>query len=250
MNEGRTHEPLEHKIQDGRCVMLYDPSLVGNFDPRWFDPEYLRHVGALRGQARGRGNTYFFDVSGTAYALRHYRRGGLAAAVMQDRYLNLGEARSRPFREFRVTQRLQRLGLPVAPVVAARYAPSGLLSRGDLITRRLSGVSTLAETLGRSPDAVDWAGLGGTLARFHRVGLHHADLNAHNLLLDERGQWFLIDFDRASFRERGLWQDANLVRLRRSILKVCDSLSRNFEESRWMAMLEGYRGSASRSEST
>lgn len=249
MNEGRTHEPLEHKIQDGRCRMLYDPSLVGNFDPRWFDPEYLRQVDMLRGEARGRGNTYFFDVTGASYALRHYRRGGLAAAVMQDRYLDLGEARSRPFREFRVTQRLQRLGLPVAPVVAARYAPSGLLSRGDLITQRLPGVSTLAETLERSPDAIDWLRVGETLARFHCVGLHHADLNAHNLLLNGQGQWFLIDFDRASFREPGLWRDANLVRLRRSILKVCDSLNRDFEESCWMSMLEGYRGGTPCSES-
>jgi 3-deoxy-D-manno-octulosonic acid kinase len=91
--------------------------------------------------------------------------------------------------------------------------------------------------------------VGETLARFHCVGLHHADLNAHNLLLNGQGQWFLIDFDRASFREPGLWRDANLVRLRRSILKVCDSLNRDFEESCWMSMLEGYRGGALCSES-
>lgn len=246
MNEGRAHEPLEGRIQVGRCVMLYDPSLVGNFDPRWFEPDYWRQTGALRGEAPGRGSTLFFEAEDAAYALRHYRRGGLVAAMLGDRYLNGGESNSRPFREFRVTQRLQRLGLPVAPVVAALHESLGLWCRGDLITRRLVGVTTLAERLAQSPGSIDWSGVGATVARFHRVGLHHADLNAHNLLVDEAGQWSLIDFDRASFREPGLWRDANLVRLRRSILKVLDSLNVRLDEGLWTALLQGYREGASR----
>ena len=245
MNEGRTHEPLEHMIQDGRGRMLYDPSLVGNFDPRWFEPEHWSRTGALRGEAPGRGSTLFFEAEGAAYALRHYRRGGLVASVLGDRYLNSGESRSRPFREFRVTQRLQRLGLPVAPVVAAKYEPSALWCRGDLITRRLDGVRTLAECLTRSSASIDWSGVGHTVARFHRVGLHHADLNTHNLLVDDAGRWSLIDFDRASFRDPGLWCDANLVRLRRSILKVLDSLNLRLDEGQWTALLQGYREGAS-----
>jgi 3-deoxy-D-manno-octulosonic acid kinase len=250
MNEGRAHEPLEGRILVGRCVMLYDPSLVGNFDPRWFEPEHWRQTGALRGEASGRGSTLFFEAEGGAYALRHYRRGGLVAAVLDDRYLQVGESRSRPFREFRVTQRLQRLGLPVAPVVAALHESLGLWCRGDLITRRLIGVSTLAECLARSPGSIDWFGVGATIARFHRVGLHHADLNAHNLLVDGAGRWSLIDFDRASFRDPGLWCDANLVRLRRSILKVLDSLNARLDEELWTTVLQGYREGASRSGSS
>jgi 3-deoxy-D-manno-octulosonic acid kinase len=246
MNEGRAHEPLEDRIQVGRCVMLYDPSLVGNFDPRWFEPEHWSRTGALRGEAPGRGSTLFFEAEGAGYALRHYRRGGLVAAVLGDRYLNVGESRSRPFREFRVIQRLQRLGLPVAPVVAALHEPRTLWCRGDLITRRLVGVSTLAERLTRAPDSIDWSGVGATIARFHRVGLHHADLNAHNLLVDDAGQWSLIDFDRASFRDPGLWCDANLVRLRRSILKILDSLNARLDEALWATLLQSYREGRSR----
>jgi 3-deoxy-D-manno-octulosonic acid kinase len=246
MNEGRAHEPLENRIQAGRRVMLYDPSLVGNFDPSWFEPGHWSRIDALRGEAPGRGSTVFFESEGAAYALRHYRRGGLVAAMLGDRYLDAGESRSRPFREFRVTQRLQRLGLPVAPVVAALHDPQGLWCRGDLITRRLVGVSTLADRLVRSPGSIDWSGVGATVARFHRVGLHHADLNAHNLLVDDAGHWSLIDFDRASFREAGLWCDANLVRLRRSILKILDSLNASLDEAMWAALLQGYRETSSR----
>ncbi|MBM4191545.1 MAG: 3-deoxy-D-manno-octulosonic acid kinase [Gammaproteobacteria bacterium] len=241
MTDIRKHEPREDRIQVGRSVILYDPSLVSNFDERWFDPAHWSRIGALRGEAPGRGSTVFFAAEGAAFALRHYRRGGLVTAVMHDRYLNAGEARSRPFREFRVIQQLQHLGLPVAPVAAALFAPMGLFCRGDLITRRLMGVRTLAERLSQGFESIDWLAVGTTVARFHGVGLRHADLNAHNLLVDDQGQWFLIDFDRASFCDSGLWCDVNLVRLRRSILKVCDSLSRPFDEYRWISLLEGYR---------
>lgn len=245
MNDDRAHEPLEDRIQVGRCVMLYDPSLAGNFDARWFDPAHWRAAAALRGEAPGRGSTLFFETGGHAYALRHYRRGGLVAAVMGDRYLDLGERRSRPFQEFRITQQLQRLGLPVAPVVAAHHESSGLTCRGDLITRRLEGVRTLAECLQTRTDSsateIDWAGVGALVARFHGVGLDHADLNAHNLLVDRAGRWSLIDFDRAQFRKPGLWRDANLVRLRRSILKICDGLGVTFDERVWHTLLEHYR---------
>jgi hypothetical protein len=52
----------------------------------------------------------------------------------------------------------------------------------------------------------------------------------------------MIDFDRGRLRERGLWCDANLVRLRRSILKVSDTLPRGgFAEQDWSRLLLGYR---------
>ena len=81
--------------------------------------------------------------------------------------------------------------------------------------------------------------IGATIARFHAVGLHHADLNAHNLLRDASGTWYLIDFDRARFRNPGLWCDDSLVRLRRSLLKVCDATGVIFDETWWHALLQG-----------
>jgi len=251
MTTDPAHDPQERRLENERQVMLYDPSLAGNFDARWFDGDHWRVAAALRGSAPGRGSTVFFAADGREYALRHYRRGGLAARVSADRYLDTGEHRSRPIAEFRITQQLQRLGLPVAAVVAARYQPQGLTYRGDLITLRLHDVQTLAALLraaarGEPMPALDWARVGGTIARFHGAGLDHADLNAHNLLRDAQGGWHLIDFDRARFRRPGLWCDANLVRLRRSLLKVCDSADcdsprREFDERAWSQLLAGYR---------
>ena len=243
MIEDPARDTQEGRLESGRAVMLYDPSLAGNFDASWFDPEYWRHRDALRGVATGRGNTYFFESGLHQYALRHYRRGGLIARLATDRYLDVGADRSRPVREFRLTRRLRQLGLPVAAAVAARYAPAGLAYRGDLVTLRLADVQTLAVRLAIDASSLhdDWRRVGRVIARFHDAGVDHADLNAHNLLVDAHGEWYLIDFDRARFRAPGLWCDANLVRLRRSLLKVCDAARIDFDEGSWHELLAGYR---------
>ena len=68
-----------------------------------------------------------------------------------------------------------------------------------------------------------WAAIGRCIRRFHDYGLCHADLNAHNILLRGDREVFLIDFDRCARRQPGMWRDANLARLRRSLDKLEDA---------------------------
>lgn len=236
------------RIESDDGVMLYDPSCAGNFTVDWFDPQHWSERGMLSGQARGRGRTVFFDSDGISYALRHYRRGGVFASLLGDRYPYLGVSASRPWRELQLMHALHAEGLPVPRPLAARIVRSGAYYRGDLITLRLRDTHTLAERLaaaggaGTNLDAAVFAAIGATVARFHRAGVDHADLNAHNVLFDAQGAVYLLDFDRGRRRQPGLWQDANLVRLRRSILKVCDGLPPGlFDEERWAALLFAYR---------
>lgn len=236
------------RIESDDGVMLYDPSCVGNFTADWFDPQHWGTRGMLSGQARGRGRTVFFDSDGVSYALRHYRRGGMFASLLGDRYPYVGVSASRPWRELQLMYALHAEGLPVPRPVAARVVRSGALYRGDLITLRLRDTHTLAERLaaacsaGSTLDTSVFAAIGTTIARFHLAGVDHADLNAHNVLFDVQGAVYLLDFDRGRRRQPGLWQDANLVRLRRSILKVCDGLSPAlFDDERWAALLLAYR---------
>ena len=85
-----------------------------------------------------------------------------------------------------------------------------------------------------------WAAIGRCLRRFHDFGICHADLNAHNVLLRGRSDVFLIDFDRGRQRRPGLWRDANLVRLRRSIEKVGDARGQSLDEAAWHCLLAAY----------
>ena len=251
MSEGQSPEPPWVRIESGDAVMLYDPSCGSNLSHvatlQWFDPAYWQSRSAIAGSAAGRGSTLFIETDGIDWALRHYHRGGLLAPWLGDRYFDRGEATSRPIEEFHLTRRLRYLGLPVPTVVAARYVRSGRFYRGDLITERIADARTLAMRIA-ALDLYDedWRLIGQLVARFHRAGLDHADLNAHNILQGADGRWWMIDFDRGRLRERGLWCDANLVRLRRSILKVGDSLpQRQFDERDWSHLLAGYRDTLS-----
>lgn len=243
MSDWRVIGPGIRREESGADVMLYEPLAADNFSALWFEPTWWAARGAIRGGAHGRGNTWFVDEGGRSFALRHYRRGGLMARLSEDRFIYTGELASRPLREFLLNVHLHALDLPVPAPIGARLRREGRLYRGDLITTLIPGARTLAEHLSLGPVPVnDWLEIGRTVARFHLQGVFHADLNAHNLLLDGSRRVWLIDFDRGDLREPGLWCDANLARLRRSILKVCDALPPGrFNETLWTALLAGYR---------
>jgi 3-deoxy-D-manno-octulosonic acid kinase len=222
--------------------MLYDASRTGNLSNDWFEPRYWQARGELDGSARGRGAAHFIRHEGKRYVLRHYRRGGVLARLFGDRYRWAGEERTRPFAEWRLTYSLHHAGLPVPAPIAARYRRTGSTYTGDLITERLATVGSLAECLHTGAlSVVTWISVGRCIRRFHDLGVCHADLNAHNVLLSEDGV-YLIDFDRCQLRKPGLWRDANLVRLRRSLEKVTWALPpERFSESDWYGLLDGYR---------
>jgi 3-deoxy-D-manno-octulosonic acid kinase len=242
MNDATEADDLR-RLEVGAAVILYDASWAGNLLPAWFDHGYWEQRAAVRGRAGGRGTTWFVAAGDRQLALRHYRRGGLIAKLSADRYLWPGEVRTRPVREFTVHRELQRRGLPVPAIVGVRCQRDGGTYRGDILTERLLDTDTLAARLATEALGVaDWIELGRVLRRFHDAGLDHADLNAHNILWRGTAEIFLIDFDRARLRaRRGLWCDANLVRLRRSLLKVTRELPADrFSETDWHSLLAGY----------
>ncbi|MEO0574448.1 MAG: 3-deoxy-D-manno-octulosonic acid kinase [Pseudomonadota bacterium] len=209
-------------------------------------PDYLfraRDWPQQRGTAgAGRGTTTFVADDNGEFALRHYYRGGMVARLLSDRYLARGAARSRGFLEWRLLQRLVALGLPVPQPIAARYVRHGLWYRADLLTRRIADVATLAESLAQAPlKEAAWQSLGATLRRFHDAGVFHADLNAHNLLINGAGDWFVLDFDRGEMRAPGDWQRSNLERLQRSLRKLSgENAAFAFSAADWLALLDGY----------
>jgi len=221
-------------------AILFDAALTSHADEAWFEPA----PGAgHREVVGGRGNVSFFDAPFGPCVLRHYRRGGIAARLSADRYLWIGRARTRSFREFHLLAQLHDAGLNVPAPVAARFVRDGLRYRADLVTRLLPGTQTLAERLVATDlDAALAAGVGCTLAGFHAHGAWHADLNAHNVLTDGSGAVWLLDFDRGCVRTPQIaWQQANLARLRRSFLKL-GALKRihGFDAHFWHPLLAAY----------
>jgi 3-deoxy-D-manno-octulosonic acid kinase len=207
-----------------------------------FEPTFWADRGELVEAARGRGSAWFVASASRQWVLRHYRRGGLIARLSRDRYVWAGEERVRAFAEWRLLAALTRRRLPVPKPVAARYQRTGIFYRCDLITERIAGAEPLSSmlALGALREST-WREIGATIARFHAAGADHADLNAHNILLDGNGAVSVIDFDRGRLRGPGAWASRNLSRLRRSLVKISRELPPDrFCAAAWDWFLGGY----------
>ncbi|BBI47607.1 3-deoxy-D-manno-octulosonic acid kinase [Vreelandella olivaria] len=206
---------------------LCDAPGTHQIDPDLFTRDYWCERGLIVGEAPGRGSSLFLQATPTEqWVLRPYRRGGMAAKLSEKRYLWSGAERTRAFRELRLTATLFEQGLPVPRPVASCVTHYGLTYEAALITVRIAGAKALAELL--VDDLADEALLyrvGAMIYRFHQAGLDHVDLNARNILIDPSGEPWLIDLDRCRLRRPGKWQQTNLKRLERSLLKFSnDSL--------------------------
>lgn len=194
-----------------------------------FDPRRVVHPGAFLFdsaapenraqpvQVGGRQAAWYTQGEYGAGVLRHYRRGGLIARFSRDRYLWTGVSRVRSFAEFGLLQIMHAQGLPVPAPLAAVYWRSGMTYRAAILIERLPRVQTLAKAL----DQPSHQAVADAIFSMHQAGIWHADLNAYNILLDDHGKAWLIDFDRGHGRGVSpLQRRNNLLRLRRSLEKV------------------------------
>ncbi len=228
---------------DGAIVFDTGVAAQGRFDPDWFDPAHWRAQGRSANVDGGRGGVIIIDAPFGHCVLRHYRRGGMVARLLGDRYLWTGAERTRSFAEFRLLADLHGRGLHVPAPVAARYRRDGVHYHADLITRRIEDATTLAGLLAQDRCSAEIAArVGAAIAEFHAAGAYHADLNAHNILLAADTVW-LVDFDRGELRTPNrVWQLANLVRLRRSLCKLGAGGGDDaaFEHGWWTPLMAAY----------
>lgn len=221
--------------------ILYDDDLYGKVDSQWFDVGYWEKKGRVVKASQGRGETRFVQAGQDDLVLRHYQRGGWVASLLADRYFFTGLARTRAWQEWYLLEKMMQLGLPVPQPVAARVVRIGGFYRQDIIIKRLVDTAALSKLLldGNVPSDV-WVSVGQCIRRFHQAGVDHADLNAHNILLDKDGKVYLIDFDKGGFRSKGKWQAANIARLKRSLHKLKQQPGFSFAEEDWDACMQGY----------
>ncbi len=187
--------------------------------PEWF--EVSRYgANALPIGVGGRGDAWYLEGPFGAAVLRHYRRGGLMARFSTRHYLWLGESRLRCVREVALLEALQAAGLPVPAPIAGAWWREGLFYRAALLMARVPVRADLMSLVHEDAGTAPWAAVGATLARFHRFGAHHPDLNARNVLKRADGGITLIDWDRGTLGHAvGRWCEDEIARLERSLMK-------------------------------
>lgn len=227
----------------GNRVLFFQDELDAQITPAYFDGDYWQQQGAIIGSAFGRGVTWFFKFSGGEYVLRHYRRGGLIGKILTDGYCYTGLKSTRAYQEFMVTQQLLDLGLPVPKPMAGQVIKRGLYYQADLITAKIAGARDLVKVLSQGAlTEREYNAIGKMVRDFHDAGLCHADLNIHNIILDENNKLWLIDFDRCQFKKPDdVWKKSNLDRLKRSFLKESKKIEQfSWQQSDWQYLLAGY----------
>ncbi len=235
----------EHFLSVPRGGILYDAARLRKPDATMFTREHWKARGELEEFPGGRGTVSLLRTPEGDWILRHFRRGGLVAKVSSDRYVWTGANATRSFREWRLLAELRRRGLPVPAPIGAYYERSGATYRADIITARLPAARTLASAIEAQPlDAPMWQRIGATIAQFHAAGVHHADLNASNIILVGK-EVYLLDFDRGRIRARGSWEADAIARLKRSLDKLkAQRPDAHFSEGDWRLLLaEVNRGS-------
>lgn len=176
----------------------------------------------------GRGAAYRMHTADGDWLVRHYRRGGLVARVLDDEYLRIGVPR--PLRELRASAAARARGVATPEVVAAITYPAGPIYRADLATTFIDNGADLADITfgGESARAqcgreAAWRAAGALLRTAFAAGVDHADLNLRNILVTADGTAHLLDLDRAHVHEGSVSDVARnrmLERLHRSRRKL------------------------------
>ncbi|MGB9428851.1 MAG: 3-deoxy-D-manno-octulosonic acid kinase [Gammaproteobacteria bacterium] len=234
----------ERAVTTKRGFILYDDALTSHASEELFSAQHWARHSALQSASGGRGNTWILTGPHGEWVLRHYRRGGVVARFITDYYFWTGLEQTRPWREWHLLAELYKEGLPVPQPVAAQVVHHGPIYRGDLVTRLIPDSRSLATCLRDTGlELLPWNRVGACLRRFHDVGVYHADLNAHNILIDNHNEIYLVDFDRGERRSSGThWQQANLGRLQRSLRKLANpGLAEGYA---WSELMAGYNSRA------
>lgn len=227
----------------GRRTCWFDPVHLAQVSAQTFDP--AAHVsGTALATGSGRGQALLIAHGEHGHVLRHYRRGGLMARLSDDRFWRAATHGSRAMREFSLLRLMRSWQLPVPEPVAASHRPRGpLFYEADILVGLIPGSANVVQLLQQRPLAAsEWATLGQAIRRLHERQVFHADLNAHNLLLDSAGQAWVVDFDKCDVRPGGSWKALNLQRLLRSLRKEATRVTPyHWSEADWAALLGGYQ---------
>ena len=243
---------IYHKVVDGMAIIrrdlgaghhfLYDDTLMKEPTTDMFSREFWQIHNKITGFAQGRGTTVFVSHEGQEWVLRHFKRGCLVGKLLSDQYVFLGVEHSRPFEEFRLLHIMRQHGLNVPTPIGAYIHRRGLIYRGDLITQTIPSSQDLHHILTREPlSAERWQAVGAALAAMHACQVYHHDANIRNIMMDDEGNIWLIDFDRCHKRGGDHWKKGNLDRLLRSLNKE-KALNPVFhwQTDDWQHCLDGY----------
>ncbi|WP_165312548.1 3-deoxy-D-manno-octulosonic acid kinase [Vibrio ziniensis] len=228
--------------QMGSSLIWYDDSLIANPEHALFDASYWQQEDKIIGSATGRGTTWFIQLEHCAAALRHYRRGGLFGKLVKDHYWFSGWQKTRSIAEFQLLQVLREAGVNVPRPIAARAVRNGFSYQADLLSEKVPNAQDLVDILKQGALSAEmYQKIGVEIRKMHDAQVNHTDLNIHNILIDDKQQVWIIDFDKCQQQAGDDWKSANIDRLKRSFLKEQNRYNIVWNNSDFEAVIAGYQ---------
>ena len=167
----------------------------------------------------GRGLAYAIRLDRDPWLVRHYRRGGMIARVLNDRYAPTG---NRAVDELKASIVARARGIPTPEVVAAICYPTPLYARFDIAVQFIDHSRDLAQLLfeDRVVSARDIGKAAALIRTMIQGGLLHADLNLKNILIAP-DRAYVLDLDRCTVVEEATRHGTEVMRKRfvRSLAK-------------------------------
>ncbi|RLA08111.1 MAG: 3-deoxy-D-manno-octulosonic acid kinase [Gammaproteobacteria bacterium] len=202
-----------------------------------FSDDFLQEQALVYKTQSGRSDTLFFEWNKLKIVKKHYYRGGLMSKISQDKYFYLGNKFIRAYAEFYLLIFLNKKNMRSPVPLGLRVVKNGLFYTCDLLTQEIENSISLADLVqNKNIKKSHWQNIGQEIARFHNIGLHHADLNSNNILL-VKAVPYLIDFDKCKIKKCATrWQQKNLRRLLRSLKKLT-----NFNEQDFQILKNSYK---------
>lgn len=231
----------------------WNQSLIRDFKKPLFDLDVTAQgvsPGSLNGERAsesGRGKIKRLVVDSENFVLRHFYRGGWVRHFSRDLYILPPTSETRVEGEVKLLQKLRKFNLAVPEPAAIKIQRLGVFCRMDILLKEIKDARNLVEVLRFETIKEDvWRDIGRTIQSLHQINFFHADLNAHNILLDKNNKVWLVDFDKSCFMNLfpWIWKKQNLGRLHRSLSKekACNATF-YFENAAWGNLLLGYQAS-------
>ncbi|MDK9737759.1 3-deoxy-D-manno-octulosonic acid kinase [Vibrio sp. D404a] len=221
-------------IKTPKQTIWFDEYLLSDASEQCFDHSYWRKKGRIIGSAQGRGTTWFIALDEIDAALRHYHRGGLFGKVNRDSYFFTTWENTRSFQEYQLLHILIEAGVNVPKPIAARAVKSCFGYRADLLSQKIPNARDLVSILqDRALSKEEYQKVGAEIRKMHKAQVNHTDLNIHNILIDDEGKVWIIDFDKCNQKSGDEWKQGNLERLKRSFIKEVAKRNIHWSENDW-----------------
>lgn len=150
-----------------------------------------------RGRLGGRTGAQAAEIKGLGkVVIKTYFRGGLLGRVVEKTYLGIGPCRGRA--EFEMLSRIRAMGVR-APAPVAFASKGRFLQNTWLITRRIENARTLSELAMADEKAAEQiiSAVAGQVRKLIQNRILHVDLHPGNILANDCGRVYIIDFDKA-----------------------------------------------------